>query len=83
MNLKQMLLDDFGKNLAIDGGFGSSVEDPIRITTSDPFPAALAQLGVARCLYGINGWYWRALGRTETESNQARVEKFSSQAKYI
>jgi hypothetical protein len=83
MNLKQMLRDDFGKNLPIDGGFGASIDEPIRITTADPFQAALAQLEVARCIYGINGWYWRTLGRAETESHQARVEKFSSEVKYI
>jgi hypothetical protein len=54
MELKQMLLDDFGRNLPIDGGFGASIDEPIRITTTDPFQAALAQLQFARCLYGIN-----------------------------
>ncbi len=83
MELKQLLLDDFGKNLPIDGGFGASIDEPIRITTTDPFQAALAQLEVARCLYGIRGWYWRAIGRIERESDQGRIEKFSSEVKYI
>ena len=42
MDLRQMLLDDFGKNLPIDGGFGASIDEPIRIMTTDPFQVALA-----------------------------------------
>ncbi len=45
MELKQMLLDDFGKYLPIDGGFGASLDEPIRLTTADPFQTALALIG--------------------------------------
>lgn len=38
--LRQVLLDDFGKNLPVDRGFGASVDDPIRARTSNPFQAA-------------------------------------------
>ncbi len=56
MELKQLLLDDFGKNLPIDGGFGASIDEPIRITTTDQFQAALARLGVASYIYRNNDW---------------------------
>ena len=82
MDLKQMLLDDFGKNLPIAGGLGQSVEAPIRITTSDPLEAGLAQLEIARCIYGINGWYWRATESTTIPSSTGLFEKFSSEVKY-
>ncbi len=82
MDLKQMLLDDFGKNLPIAGGLGQSVEEPIRITTSDPVEAGLAQLEIARCIYGMNGWYWRATESTTIPSSSGLFEKFSSEVKY-
>ena len=83
MDLKQMLLDDFGKNLPIAGGLGQSVEDPIRLTTSDPTQAGLAQLEIARCIYGINGWYWRVTESAAEPSSTGPVEKFSSEVKYV
>jgi len=83
MDLKQMLLDDFGKSLPIAGGLGQSVDEPIRITTSDPVEAGLAQLEIARCIYGINGWYWRATESTTVPSSTGALEKFSSEVKYV
>lgn len=41
MDLGQMLLKDFNKNLPISGGFGQSIDEPILITTSNPDDAAL------------------------------------------
>lgn len=83
MKLKEMILRDFGINLAIEGGFGQSAEDPIRITTRNPAEAALIELQLARCIYMINGWYWRAIQRTPVMTTQLRVEKLSSEVKYI
>lgn len=83
MDLKQMLLDDFGKNLPIAGGLGQSVDEPIQIMTSDPVQAGLAQLEIARCIYGINRWYWRATESMAVPSSTGPLEKFSSEVKYV
>lgn len=83
MELKKMLLQDFGINLAIAGGFGQSAEDPIRIATRNPTEAALIQLQLARCIYMANGWHWRAIQRIPVLATRGRVEKFSSEVKYI
>lgn len=83
MELREMLLRDFGTNLAIAGGFGQSAKDPIRITAKNPSEAALIQLQLARCIYMMNGWYWRAIQRIPVVTTRGRVEKLSSEVKYI
>jgi hypothetical protein len=82
MKLREMLLKDFDKDLPISGGFGQSADDPIILTSKNPMEAATTQLEVARCVYGINGWYWRAIERLPVEGPMGRVEKLTSEVKY-
>lgn len=82
MKLKEMLLKDFGKDLPITGGFGQSADDPILLTTKSAMTAATTQLEVARCIYRINGRYWRAIERTPVETPTGRVEKLTCEVKY-
>lgn len=83
MGLREMLLEDFGSALPIDGGFGRSAEEPIVITTACPKEAAVVQLQVARLLYGAAGWYWRAVERTSVDPDKGRVDKVTSEVKYV
>jgi len=83
MELKEMLFRDFGKELPISGGFGQSPKDPIQVTALEPVEAAMTQLTVARCIYDVNGWYWRVLGRTRVETSSGRVEKLSSEVIFL
>ena len=83
MDLRQMLLKDFNKNLPISGGFGQSIDEPIQITTSNSDEAAFAQLEVARCIYGVNARYWRLIERKAVPTSVGRIEKMNFEIKFI
>jgi hypothetical protein len=82
MTLREMLQKDFGVDLPITGGLGQSADDAIKLNTQDPDEAAQFQLEIARCIYGLQGWYWRQVERVSAAVAGRVIEKFSSEVKY-
>lgn len=81
--LKELLLRDFGKDLKIAGGTGSSIEDPIIVDVHSPHEASWIEMDVANCIYSRLDWHWRAVGRSKLLVGGKHIEKLSCEVKYI
>ncbi len=82
MNLREMLRNDFGEDLSIEGGFGQSAKDPICLITSQARDASLTQLKIARFIYGAMGAYWRVIAREYVANEPGRLEKLTFEIKF-
>jgi len=82
--LRQMLKDDFGKDLRISGGFGNKPADPIVVEPQSAHDASWTELEVVRCIYrGSGGWRWRMIGRSRVEDAQTIIEKLSCDVWFV
>lgn len=76
--IRELLLQDFGKDLKVSGGMGNSIDDPIIIDSQSPHDASWTKLEVIRCIYARMGWHWRVQER----SRVGALEKLSCEVKY-
>jgi hypothetical protein len=74
--LRERLLRDFGYDLPIAGGDGSSREDPIRILSADIKTVALTEMRILDCLSQVFGIYWRTLSRSLLGPDAPGIEQY-------
>jgi hypothetical protein len=73
--LRQQLRKDFGLDLPIGSGFGSSREDPVVILASDPMAVAWIEMTLLNCAGKALGRLWRVLGRNSLDGEWRNIEQ--------
>jgi hypothetical protein len=73
--LRQQLRKDFGLDLPIGSGFGSSREDPIVILVSDPIAVAWIEMLLLNCAGKVLGRLWRVLARNSMDGEWHNIEQ--------
>jgi hypothetical protein len=73
--LRQRLRKDFGLDLPIGSGFGSSREDPVVILASDPMAVAWIEMLLLNCAGKALGRLWRVLGRNALDGEWSNIEQ--------
>ncbi len=80
--VRDLLIRDFGIDLPISGGRGSSIGDPIIINTQSAHEASWIEMEYVRCICARFGWHWRAIGREIIDDANGRIERLSCEVKY-
>jgi hypothetical protein len=75
MTLRQQLRKDFGLDLPIGSGFGSSREDPVVILASDPMAVAWIEMLLLNCAGKVLGRLWRVSGRNSMSREWRHIEQ--------
>jgi hypothetical protein len=83
MNLKNMLVSDFGLELNIAGGFGQSADSPIVVLDTDPTAASLTEMQVLRSIGRGRGILWRTLARGQVRTEQTALEQVRIETKEL
>jgi len=73
--LRQQLSKDFGLDLPIGSGFGSSREDPVVILASEPMAVASIEMLLLNCVGKVLGRLWRVLGRNSLDRGWRNIEQ--------
>ena len=81
--LRGRLKRDFGLDLPIGSGSGTSRDDPIVILTSDPRVAALTQMLVLRCIGTALERLWRVKAKTLLEGEWGNIEQIKIETKEL
>lgn len=81
--LRAMLMNDFGKDILISGGFGNNATDPIILSAQSPHDASWSEMEVAKCIYGQLGWHWKMLDRAKVDGPQGALERLSCEVRYV
>ena len=81
--LRGQLKRDFGLDLPIGSGSGTSRDDPIVILTSDPRVAALTQMLVLRCIGTALERLWRVKAKTLLEGEWRNIEQVKIETKEL
>ncbi len=79
----ERLKRDFGLDLPIGPGSGSSRDDPLVILASDPHTVALTQMLVLRCLGVALERLWRIVGRVPMKGEWANIDQVKIEAKNL
>jgi hypothetical protein len=76
ITLHDLLLHDWGVDLPICGGSGTSRDDPITITAADPETVARTQILTLRGICRGRGVFWRTIGRIPLSNELEGLEQF-------
>jgi hypothetical protein len=74
---------DFGLDLPIGAGSGSSRDDPMAILASDPHEAAITQMLVLRCLGIALERLWRVRSRNSMDGHGRNIERVAIETKSL
>jgi hypothetical protein len=74
---------DFGLDLPIGAGSGSSRDDPMAILASDPHEAAITQMLVLRCLGIALERLWRVRSRNSMDGHGGNIERVAIETKRL
>lgn len=82
--LREQIKKDFGLDLPISGGNGSSLADAVVIDTDDISKVSWVEMQVLRVVLGIRSWHWRCFDKQIIISEKSElIEKVIFEAKYI
>jgi len=79
----ERLKRDFGLDLPIGPGSGSSRDDPLLILASDPHTVALTQMLVLRCIGVALQRLWRIVARVPMQGELANIDQVKIEARYL
>lgn len=83
INLREMLLADFGVDFPISGGPGNSRDTPIVVHYEIPNDYVGVEYGVLRCLGAGRGVEWRLLMNSLFEHDGRRIEQMKIETKWV
>lgn len=82
--LREQIKKDFGFDLPISGGNGSSLVDAVVIDADDISKVSSVEMQVLRAVLGIRSWHWRCFDKQIITSEKGElIEKVIFEAKYI
>ena len=82
IDLRQMLVSDFGVDFPISGGTGGSRDTPIVVHYRVPNDYVGVEYGVLRCLGAGRRIEWRLLQNSLFEHNGRQLEQMKIEAKW-